>query len=140
MTETEKRLLLIEWSMAKQKLPEAKAIADKEMSLRKQVMEAYFPTPVEGVNTCQLESGWEMKATYKIDRKIDEAAFPAINAKLREMGVNPDPLVKLKLDLVTAAYKSLVQINPEAAKVFDQAMTSKPASPSIELKPPKVEK
>lgn len=140
MTETEKRTLLIEWSMAKQKLPEAKVITDKEMSLRKQVMEAYFPAPVEGVNTCQLEAGWELKATYKIDRKIDEAALPAINIKLREMEVNPDPLVKLKPALDTSAYKTLVQTNPEAAKVFEQAMTSKPASPSLELKPPKVEK
>lgn len=140
MTETEKRTLLIEWSMAKQKLTEAALLLDNEMSLRKRVMEAYFPAPVEGVNTCQLESGWEMKATYKIDRKIDEAALPAVNAKLREMGVNPDPLVKFKPGLDTSTYKTLVQTNPEAAKVFEQAMTSKPASPSIELKPPKVKK
>lgn len=137
MTETEKRTLLIEWSQAQAKLAEVKSLVENEMRLRKQVMAAYFPTPVEGVNTCQLESGWEMKATYKIDRKLDEAALPAINIELRGMNVNPDPLVRLKLELDTAAYKSLTQINPAAAKVFEKAMISKPASPSIELKPPK---
>lgn len=137
MTETEKRVLLIEWSQAKAKLAEVKPLIENEMQLRKQVMAAYFPTPVEGVNTCQLESGWEMKGTYKIDRKIDEAALPAINVELRGMNVNPDPLVRFKPELDTTAYKSLVQINPEAAKVFEKAMISKPASPSIELKPPK---
>lgn len=138
MTEAEKRCLLIEWSQAQAKLAEVKSLVENEMRLRKQVMEAYFPAPTEGVNTCQLESGWEMKATHKIDRKIDEAALPAINAELREMGVNADSLVRLKPELVTTAYKTLVQINPEAAKVFEKAMISKPASPSIELKPPKV--
>ncbi len=138
MTETEKRCLLIEWSQAQAKLAEVKSLVENEMRLRKQVMEAYFPTPTEGVNTCQLESGWEMKATHKIDRRIDEAVLPAINAELREMGVNADSLVRLKPELATTAYKTLVQINPEAAKVFEKAMISKPASPSIELKPPKV--
>lgn len=138
MIEIEKRALLIEWSQAKAKLDEAKSLVENEMRLRKQVMTMYFPTPSEGINTYQLEAGWELKATYKIDRKIDEAALPAINVELRGMNVNPDPLVRFKPELDTTAYKSLVQINPEAAKVFEKAMISKPTSPSIELKPPKV--
>jgi hypothetical protein len=138
MTEAEKRCLLIEWSQAQAKLAAIKPLVETEMRLRKQVMAEYFPTPVEGVNTFQLESGWEMKGTYKIDRKIDEAALPAINIELRGMNVNPDRLVRFKPELDTTAYKTLVQINPEAARVFEKAMISKPASPSIELKPPKV--
>lgn len=137
MTETEKRALLIEWSQAQAKLAEVKPLVENEMRLRKEVMAAYFPTPVEGVNTYQLESGWELKGTYKIDRKIDEAALPAINRKLWEMRVNADTLVKLRPELITTAYKSLAQVNPEAARVFEKAMISKPAAPSIELKPPK---
>lgn len=137
MNETERRILLIEWTQAQAKLAEVKPLVENEMRLRKQVMTEYFPTPVEGVNTCQLESGWEMKATYRIDRKIDEAALPAINTELREMSVNPDRLVRAKLELDLTAYKSLVQINPQAAKVFEKAMISKPASPSLELRPPK---
>lgn len=137
MTETEKRILLIEWTQAQAKLAEVKPLVENEMRLRKEVMAAYFPTPVEGVNTCQLESDWELKGTYKIDRKVDEAALPAINIELRGMNVNPDRLVRLKFELDTMAYKSLVQRNPEAAKVFEKAMISKPTSPSLELKPPK---
>lgn len=138
MTETEKRALLIEWSQAQVKLAGVKLLVENEMRLRKQVMEAYFPVPVEGVNTCQLEAGWELKGTYKIDRRLDEAALPAINIELRGMNVNPDRLVRFKLELDTAAYKTLVQINPQAAKVFEKAMISKPSAPSIELKSPKV--
>jgi len=53
------------------------------------------------------------------------------------MGVNPDPLLEYKASLVTSAYKAMATINPEAAHVFDQALTIKPASPTIELKAPK---
>ena len=134
MTETEKRALLIEWSQAQVKLAEVKLLVENEMRLRKQVMEAYFPVPVEGVNTCQLEAGWELKGTYKIDRRLDEAALPAINIELRGMNVNPDRLVRFKLELDTAAYKTLVQINPQAAKVFEKAMISKPSAPSLDYK------
>ena len=57
--------------------------------------------------------------------------------QLREMGINPDPLIRTKPDLDTKAYKSLVQINPDAAHVFEQALTIKPGSPTVELVPPK---
>lgn len=138
MTETEKRALLIEWSQAQAKLAEIKPLVENELRLRKRVMEEYFPTPVEGVNTFPLESGWELKGTYKIDRRVDAAALSAVSVELRGIGVNADSLVRFKPELETAAYRTLVQISPEAAKVFEKALISKPASPSIELKPPKV--
>ncbi len=137
MNETEKRILLIEWTQAQAKLVEVKPLVENEMRLRKEVMAEYFPTPVEGVNACPLESGWVLKGTHKIDRKMDEAALPAILSELREMRINPDHLIRFKPELDTTAYKALVQINPEAAKVFEKAMISKPASPSLELKPPR---
>lgn len=137
MNETERRALLIDWTQAQAKLAEVKPLVENEMRLRKEVMAEYFPTPVEGVNACSLESGWELKGNHKIDRKIDEAALSVIFSELREMSVNPNRLVRFKHELDTTAYKSLVQINPEAAKVFEKAMVSKPATPSLELKPPK---
>lgn len=133
----EQTVLFAHWSAALAALPKAKEAIENEMKLRKEMMATFFPEPVEGVNTLDLEQGWVLRANYKIDRKIDEAMLPTVNAQLREIGVNPDPLVRYKPELDTKAYKALVQINPIAAKVFDDAMTSKPASPILELKAPK---
>lgn len=136
-TETATRTLLFEWSQAQAKLVEIRPIIENEMRLRKLVMEEYFPAPVEGVNTCQLESGWELKGIYKISRGIDAAVLPAVGAELRGIGVSVDTLVRNKPELNTAAYRALVQINPDAAKILDKALISKPVAPSIEIRPPK---
>lgn len=140
MTEQEKYLKLQEWQLALQAAAEVKPVIEKEQTLRKEVMAIFFPEPVEGTNKFPLAQGWELKGTHKIDRKVDEAALPAVQSQLREMGVNPDPLVQMKPSLDTKAYRSLVQINPEAAKVFEQALTIKPGSPTLELVPPKEKK
>ena len=132
-----RRLLLADWLAAKAEVASFKPIIDKEMELRKAVMAEFFPLPKEGVNDFQLAEGWVLKGTYKLDRKVDMSAIPAVYAKLREMGVNPDPLLEYKASLVTSAYKAMATINPEAAHVFDQALTIKPASPTVELKAPK---
>lgn len=126
--------LLSDWLAAQAQVASFKPAIEKEMELRKAVMAEFFPLPKEGVNTFPLAEGWVLKGTYKIDRKVDVAAIPAVYAKLREMGVNPDPLLEYKPSLVSSAYKSLATINPEAAHVFDQALTIKPASPTVELK------
>jgi len=134
---TDRVAKLQEWHQAVLAAQEAKKVVEAEQSLRKEVMSLFFPEPVEGTNKFELEAGWSLKATHKIERKVDEAALPAVLQQLREMGVNPDPLIRTKPDLDTKAYKSLVQINPDAAHVFEQALTIKPGSPTVELVPPK---
>lgn len=129
--------LLQDWLAAQAQVASFKPAIAAEMELRKQVMAEFFPLPKEGVNDFALAEGWVLKGTYKLERKVDLGAIPAVYAKLREMGVNPDPLLEYKASLATAAYKSLATINPEAAHLFDQALTIKPASPTIELKAPK---
>jgi len=57
--------------------------------------------------------------------------------QLREMEVNPDPLIRQTPELSITAYKSLLKINAEAAKVFDQCLTIKPAAPTVEVVAPK---
>lgn len=128
---------LQEWHQAVLAAQEAKKVVEAEQALRKEVMALFFPEPVEGTNKFELEAGWSLKATHKIERKVDEAALPAVLQQLREMGVNPDPLIRTKPDLDTKAYRSLVQTNPDAAHVFEQALTIKPGSPTVELVPPK---
>lgn len=134
---TDRVAKLQEWHQAVLAAQEAKKVVEAEQALRKEVMALFFPEPVEGTNKFDLEAGWSLKATHKIERKVDEAALPAVLQQLREMGVNPDPLIRTKPDLDTKAYKSLVQINPDAAHVFEQALTIKPGSPTVELVPPK---
>jgi len=128
---------LLEWSLAMQAIEEAKAAIAKEQALRKEVADLFFFTPTEGVNTFELEQGYKLKLTYKIDRKIDEAALDAVRKQLAEDKINIDTLLSYKPSLDTKAYKGLMQVNPEAAKVFDQALTIKPASPTLELVAPK---
>lgn len=134
---TDRVAKLQEWHQAVLAAQEAKKVVEAEQALRKEVMALFFPEPVEGTNKFELEAGWSLKATHKIERKVDEAALPAVLQQLREMGVNPDALICTKPDLDTKAYKSLVQINPDAAHVFEQALTIKPGSPTVELVPPK---
>lgn len=134
---TDRVAKLQEWHQAVLAAQEAKKVVEAEQALRKEVMALFFPEPVEGTNKFELEAGWSLTATHKIERKVDEAALPAVLQQLREMGVNPDPLIRTKPDLDTKAYKSLVQINPDAAHVFEQALTIKPGSPTVELVPPK---
>lgn len=134
---TDRVAKLQEWHQAVLAAQEAKKVVEAEKALRKEVMALFFPEPVEGTNKFELEAGWSLQATHKIERKVDEASLPAVLQQLREMGVNPDPLIRTKPDLDTKAYKSLVQVNPDAAHVFEQALTIKPGSPTVELVPPK---
>jgi hypothetical protein len=129
---------LVEWNTARLKVDEIKWVIAAEQALRKEIMVMFFPKPVEGSkNIIELNDGWKLKFTYKLDRKIDEAALPAVEDKLREMGVNSDLLVKLVPQLETAVYKSLGITNPEAKKVFEEALIIKPGSHTLELVAPK---
>lgn len=135
MTE-EQMKLLEEWRQAKAEADSVKPILAKEQELRKQVFAAFYPAPKEGTNTIDLAEGWKLKAVYKLDRKIDEAALPAVAEQLRGMGVNVDTLVKWTPGLKTATYKELTA---EQRAVFDQALIVKPGAPTIELVPPNAE-
>lgn len=132
MTE-EQIKLLEEWRLAKAEADAVKPIIAKEQELRKQVFAAFYPDPKEGTNTLNLAEGWKLKGVYKLDRKIDEAALPAVTEQLREMGVNADTLVKWTPSLKTATYKELTA---EQRAVFDQALIIKPGLPTIELVAP----
>jgi hypothetical protein len=133
----EQMQLLSDWNAAVVQINAVKYLFDREKEARARVMASFFPTPKEGVNTAPLEDGWVLKGTYKLDRKVDEAALPAAREQLALMNINADSLINMKPSLNTQAYRSLVTINPEAAKVFEEALIIKPASPTVELIPPK---
>lgn len=125
--------LLNAWWSAFNEAEAAKAVIRREQELRKQVFEYYFKDPREGTNYLELPNGWRLKAIYKLDRKIDEAALPAVKEQLKELGVNVDALVEYKPTLKTKLYRELTA---EQARIFDQALTIKPSSPIIELVQP----
>ena len=125
----ETQLKLQEWVDAAGDLVSLKA---KEALLRKELFDEFFPKPKEGTNTADLDNGWKVKGTYKLNRNIDKAALPAV-LKLMEEG-SEDTLINYKPELKAKAYKSL---EAKAKKIFDEVLTTKPGTPTLELKAPK---
>jgi len=132
-----KAIKLAEWHVALEAAVAAKPVVEKEQALRKEVAELFFPNPKEGTNTFDLAAGWKLKLTHKIDRKMDEVTLETVKEQVLKLGVNPDLLIAVKPSLDTKAYKALALTYPEAVKVFDLCLTIKPASPTMELVPPK---
>ena len=126
---------LAQWTALKGRIAaECAPLVAEEMTLRKELFTLLFPSPVEGTNTADIEAGWKVKGTYKLDRKLDAAALPAVLEELRKQDVVADALIKYVPELNTKDYKAL---NADNRKIFEQAMTIKPASPTLELIPPK---
>jgi hypothetical protein len=126
---------LAEWNVIKARISvECAPLIAQEMTLRKEVFSLLFPSPSEGTNTTDIENGWKVKGIYKLDRKLDGAALPAVLDQLRQRDVVADALVKYVPELVAKDYKAL---NDENRKIFEQAMIIKPAAPTLELVPPK---
>jgi hypothetical protein len=109
-------------------------IKDQEMKLRREIFAAGFPAPTEGTNKLELPEGWTMKATYKLNRSLDEAALPAVLAELRKHKVNTEELVSYKPSLSLSAYKKL---DPRWVAILDQVVTTTPGAPTLELVAPK---
>ena len=138
VVEETKEQLAARWHLALLATEAAKKVIAEESDLRKKVFALYFPAPTEGTNTVEFAGGWKLKGTYKLDRKVDEAALPAIFQALRDMyQVDAGLIVKPEPKLDTKAYKALRDINPEAAKLFETCLTIKPQSPTLELVAPK---
>ena len=108
-------------------------LLEQEKAMRIELFGDAFPAPKEGTNNLDLMDGWKLKGNYKIDRKLDEAVLETVMAAVRGMGVNPDPCIERKPSLALKAYKALPV---EAQKLFDTALTIKPALPTIEIVPP----
>lgn len=122
------------WNELRETIAAFKTTIDEEMTLRKELFAEAFPSPVEGTNNLELPGGWVLKTTYKLDRKLDSSALPAVLAELRKHDVPADSLVDYEPKLNLKMYRTLSDAN---RSIFDQAMTIKPASPTLELNPPK---
>ena len=117
----------------------AKSLAATEMTMRKALFAATFPSPKEGANIFELQDGRKLAAIYKINRFIDESMVQATRAEyalLNERPVDFDELLKVKHELVTRAYRKLQpgEEAPGAAyNVISKMITAKPGSPTMEV-------
>lgn len=126
---------LSEWYSLKDQLAKVKAA---EMLLRLKIYKGLFKDPKEGTNSLPLAEGWVIKAKRVINRDIDIAALnvnamvdPATNmSRLTSHGIHPEQLVKWKPELVTTAYRALTA---EQMEIFNECLSIKDGSPSIEI-------
>ena len=119
------------WYDAQKKL---EVLKDYELKLRNKIFKGCFKNPREGVNKFPLTEGWILKADHKINRKVDEALLTAMAPKFREVGINPDVLVKWKPELAVSEYRKLTE---EEHKLFDQVLEIKEGTPQMEIVLPK---
>lgn len=122
---------LTAWKAAKDALDTAKV---REAQLRQEVFAAAFPKAKEGTNTLPLLNGWKLNGKRTINRTLDVAALPAVLDELRKLDVVADALVDYKPSLNLSMYRALPT---DKRKVFEQALTIKDGTPSLEIVPPK---
>jgi len=119
---------LMAWYKMHEDLAKLKA---SEVLLRKKIFGHYFPTPSEGTNTFTLPDGYALKATYKIERKVDEAALTTLAPSFREQHIAVDSLIVRKPELAVREYRKLTT---EQTRLFDQCLIVKPSeTPSLEI-------
>ncbi|CAM0073312.1 hypothetical protein VPHK251G3_0055 [Vibrio phage K251 g3] len=129
---------ILAWSQNSELLGQVKAL---EMQQRKQLFEALFPDPKVGTQHHELGAGYKVTAVYKMDTKLDEAAFELILPEIEKLGDKAKAelleAVKYKPSLVAKGYKDM---STDVKELFDEAVTTKPASPSLKLVVPKPDK
>lgn len=118
---------LAEWYKVKTELNKLK---QKEGLLRHRIFGKCFPNPKVGINNYDLSNGYVLKGKYEENTSVDEGAFGAIAEQMRGLGVNPDDLIRRKPELNKTEYKKL---NAEQKLAFDQCLTVKPGSKSLEV-------
>lgn len=124
--------ILAEWQDNKRKLAYYK---EQEKEQRLILFAGTFPNPVEGVQRHKLPDGRSIKAQYKINRKLEEAALPVTLARMRELGVaNTDALVNYKPTLAKREWNTL---SDEMKLEFSPAVIATPGTPTLDIELPK---
>lgn len=121
---------LADWFETKRQLVLLKA---KEGMLRSRIAKAYFPNPVEGTNKHILPDGYILKLTHVINRDVDEAVLAAKKDEFIARKIPLAHLINYKPSLSKSVYNTLTE---EDKLFFDNALISKPGSPSLEIAPP----
>jgi hypothetical protein len=139
----ERDRLLAEWDAKKKALEEAKA---GEMEARKAVFAFNFPNPQPGVNRVELNNGYKLKATHKLNYKF-EASLDAIDEaedKCCKLGAEAkflaERIICWKAEPSVSEYKKLDMSNPlhvQVKAIVDGILDIKPGAPTLEIEAPK---
>jgi hypothetical protein len=113
---------------------ELTALKASESLLRQKIFKACFPEPKENTNKFALPDGYVLNGKLSITRKLDVDAFTALKDEFIKAGFDPYSLIKNVPELVLSQYRTLTA---EQKSVFDQALTIKPGSVSLEVVKPK---
>lgn len=129
---------ILEWAGNAEALARLKKI---EMEQRKELVGELFPEPKYGTQHHDLGGGYKVTFVHKQDTKLDEEAFALIQPELEKLGDNAKAeltnAVKYKASLVMAGYKAM---SDQVKELFDEAIITKDASPSLKLVVPKADK
>lgn len=118
---------LKEWDDVNKQL---KALKQREALLRANVVRCLFPVLKEGTNNHSLGNGYVIKATHSTTRSIDPALLTNLWNNMLEQGIEVSSLVKNKPELVKSEYNKLGE---QERHFFDQVLTIKPGSTSVEI-------
>lgn len=132
---------ILQWQESVKALAAAK---DAEAALRREVLTDCFgfdPDALrEGTENVELGNGYKLKAVFKISRNLNNEndAVDKVLSKIEKTGPEgqfvAERLVKWKPELSISEYKKLPE---KFRKMIDEVVTSKEATPSVELVEPK---
>ncbi|MBG89562.1 MAG: hypothetical protein CMO80_22065 [Verrucomicrobiales bacterium] len=129
---------ILEWAGNSEALARLKKV---EMAQRQELAKELFPDPKYGTQHHQLGGGYKVTLVHKQDTKLDEDAFALIQPELEKLGDDAKAeltnAVKYKASLVMAGYKNM---SDTVKELFDEAVVTKDASPSLKLVVPKEDK
>jgi len=111
------------------------ALKEEELALRLALVEAYFPNAdPEGTATLELQDGWELQLTMRMNRTVANGKGEA-DAVMRQLP--PEVAEKVfawKPSLQLRGYRKLA---PDHKALVDSVVTSTPGTPALKLVAPK---
>ena len=132
---------ILAWEESVKALAAAK---EAEAALRREALAETFqfdPEALrEGTENFELGNGYKLKAVFKISRNLNNEndAVDKVLSKIEKAGAEgqfiAERLVKWKPELSVSEYKKLPE---KFKKMIDEVVTSKEATPSLELVAPK---
>lgn len=128
----EKEALLGEWFTLAAQL---KDIREREMALRKELFDYFFPKPKQGTNKSEISGGYELVGKYSLDYKMDYDKFCDLCKEENKFNMTFEEVVDYEPKFVLKKFKEL---NKAEQEFVEQALTIKPAAPSMEIQKKKV--
>ena len=120
---------LVAWNDVKGLIADLKKV---EAALRKEALDEFFAKREEGTTNVELGHDWKARCKQPVTRKLDPTKFDAVFEKLPR-GFR-QKLIKMDAKLVVGEYTKL---SDEHREIFDEAVTMKNGTASLELLPPK---